>query len=77
MSEKIEKLKREVLVWLGFPADIIDDQLIEQVEECEGRDGMKYLWYLDGDGVEACMRIDTEEYIDSAEILELLGCPDE
>lgn len=57
----------------------IDAETIERAEAHDwltinrGRDGNEYAWYLDPDGKEACVRIDTGKQVDE-QTIEALFC---
>lgn len=82
-TEKIVNLKRDVLEQAGYTVEDITEELIASAEEKgwlsvnTGRDGRDYLWYYDGDGMEACMCIENEKFITEEEIEKLLACGDD
>lgn len=76
-------MKRSVLREAGYDSAIIDNELIASVEATgnltinQGRDGSAYLWYRDNDGThEACVCIETGDFITKEKIEELLACSD-
>ena len=76
----INELKKEVLEAAGY-CDVTEEMIRSKEEdstlgEVKGRDGKDYIWYLDGDGCEACMCVETEELVSEDVIFEQLACPD-
>ena len=83
MNKKIIEIKTKVLELAGYAPKDISMELIESMEAhnwltvMRGRDGRDYVWYLDGDGNEACLCVETGESVSEKEIVELLSCADE
>lgn len=74
--EKMLKMKKDVLEAAGYSDVNVDTihnkEKSEELTVCIGRDNREYIWYLDGDRWEACMCIETGDFIDAAQIKELL-----
>ena len=75
-KEELFRMEKKVMEKVGYPS--ISKEMIEDFKNIgwlsikEGRDGNHYLWYLDDDCEEACLRIETEEFISQQEIHKLL-----
>lgn len=76
MSKEME-LKIKVLEKAGINNPTEED--VKRFEECDfltenaGRDGNTYYWYFDGDGFEAAICIETEDFLTEEEIEEKLA----
>lgn len=69
-------MKKDVLEAAGY-SDVTVETIHEkersgELTECIGRDNREYIWYLDGDGWEACMCVETGEFIVNEQIKALL-----
>lgn len=60
---------KKLLSDLGYDSQSMTVEDIEEIENngwltyCEGRDGLEYLYYLDSDGLESYLEIETEEIL--------------
>lgn len=65
-NDKLIELSKELLAKLGFDCqslaeeDIDDMEIDGRLSYCVGKDGLDYLWYLDSDGAEGLIRVNTE-----------------
>lgn len=78
-SKRERELMREALEYIGIDKEDITDELIDdyvyrdELSVAVGRDHRKYVWYLDGDGQEVCIRVKDGKYISDEEIAKQLA----